>query len=116
VAREWSEQQRLERLRAPQSAYPDVDVSGLAAGTLAGPASPERPSVPVWEYLEYRAAHPEMSMEAISRARFQVALLGGGTLAMSIAELTAPGPHPPTLAITPKDLIDLYRLIDEAAH
>jgi hypothetical protein len=114
MAEEWSEQQRVERLREIQAAYPDIDVTSLAAGVLAGPASPDRPPVPVWEYLEYLAAHPEISKDAISRTRFPVALYSGDTTVTSIAELLTPRPRVPTSVPTVDDVIDLYKLMHEA--
>ncbi len=56
---------------AHQAGFPNFDAEGLAAGHLAGPASTDRPSVPVWEYLVYVATHPEVSIEEISRRSVQ---------------------------------------------
>jgi hypothetical protein len=110
------EERRRDQLRAIQAAAPpDVDIESLAAGSLAGQASPDRPPVPVWEYLDYQAAHPEFSIEAISRIRFPVELHGGGArMVTSIAEFTAPGPRSPTYTVNPEDIVRLYRLIFEA--
>lgn len=114
MAEEWSEQERVEWLREIQAAHPDIDVASLAGGILAGPASADRPPVPVWEYLEYRAAHPEISMDAISRTRFPVALYSGDTTVTSIAELLAPGPRVAAFVLAAEDIIDLYKLMHEA--
>jgi hypothetical protein len=116
MSEELAEEQRREKLRAIQAAAPpDVDIEALAAGSLAGPASPDRPPVPVWEYLDYQAAHPELSMDALAQIRFPIELHGGGVrMVTSLAELTLAGPRRPTYQVRPEDLIRLYQLIHES--
>jgi hypothetical protein len=119
VGDEISEEHRLQRFReineaARQSGLPDYDAKALAAGHLAGPASTDRPPVPVWEYLDYVATHPEVSIEEISQVRFPISFHGGGSTVTSIAEHTAPGPVPPTFVVAAEDVVGLYALMHDA--
>jgi hypothetical protein len=114
MGEEFSEEQRAERLGILRAAHPEIDIEALAGGTLAGPASPDRPPVPVWDYLDYLTAHPELSVDEMSHIRFPIALYGGTTMVTSIAELTAPGPAVPTYAPAADDIVQLYRLMYQA--
>ena len=116
---ELSEKHRLKIFRelneaAHQAGFPNFDAEGLAAGRLAGPASTDRPPVPVWEYLDYVAKHPEVSIDEISQVRFPISYHGGGSTVTSIAEYTAPGPVPPTFVVTAEDIVRLYVLMHDA--
>lgn len=48
-----TEDQRLEIVRDLQEDHPDLDWENLLAGSLAGPASTDRPDMPVWEYRSF---------------------------------------------------------------
>lgn len=111
---ELSEAQRQEILRTLRQEQPDVDIDGLVAGKLAGPASGDRPPVPVWEYLDYPGEHPELSLEWIVQVRFPIDFFGGGSTVTSIAEHLAPGPHPARFVLDAGDIVRLYRLRHEA--
>jgi hypothetical protein len=119
VSDELSGERRLKLLRelneaARQAGFPNFDAEGLAAGHLAGPASTDRPPVPVWEYLDYVAKHPEVSIDEISQIRFPISFHGGGSTVTSIAEHTAPGPVPPTFSLTAEDIVRLFALMHDA--
>jgi hypothetical protein len=101
----------LARLRA---IHPEVDVAALAGGSMAGLPSTDRPEVPVWEYLEYVAERPKLTLDALAEMRFPIALHAGTTMVTSIAEMLAPGPHPPTYQTGPEDVVQLYRFMHEA--
>ena len=110
-----SEDERLKLLETIRASAPShIDVDSLAAGELAGPVSPDRPPVPAWEYLDYLAAHPELSLDELSQFRFPILLHNGYTTVTSIAELIAPGPIPSTYHLTPQDVVRLYQLQHEA--
>jgi hypothetical protein len=115
---ELSEERRLEIIRglqddARRDGFPDVDIESLVAGHLAGPASTDRPPVPVWEYLDYVEAHPGLSIEELAKVRFPILFHGGGSTVTSIAEHTAPGPVPPTFVVTAEDVVRLFALMHE---
>jgi hypothetical protein len=116
---ELSEERRLEIIRGLQDAarrdgFPDIDIDSLVAGDLAGPASTDRPPVPVWEYLDYAVEHPGVSIEELSKVRFPILFHCEGSMVTSIAEHTAPGPVPPRLVVTADDVVRLYALMHEA--
>ena len=101
---------------AQQSGSPNFDAERLAAGHLAGPASIDRPAVPVWEYLAFVTKHPGVSVNEISQVRFPISFHDGGSTVASIAEHTAPGPIPATFLVAAEDIVYLYALMhDEGA-
>jgi hypothetical protein len=111
---EFSGEHRSELFSKLRSAHPDVDPESLLGGSLAGAESANRPPVPVWQYLEYQAKHPEFSIDQIERIRFPIVLHGGEKMVTSIFEMThLSGPVPPTYEITVPDVIRLYRLTHE---
>lgn len=109
VTKFMSEDERAERVAQMQADAP-IDISGLLAGELVGPVSADRPPVPVWEYLDYLEAHPELSIDQLSRVRFPVTLYNGDVTVTSIAEGLAPGPIPATYDMTPQDVVRLYQV------
>lgn len=117
----FSEEHRSKIFRelneaAQQAGLPNFDAERLAAGHLAGPASVDRPPVPVWEYLDYVAKHPEVTINEISQVRFPISFHGGGSTVTSIAEHTALGHMPATFVVTAEDVVHLYALMhDEGA-
>ena len=109
-----SDEFRLEIRRRFQEAHPEADVEGMMGGSLAEPASADRPPVPVWEYLDYQAAHPEISVEQIERIRFPIALYGGETMVTSIFEMTHMiGPPQPSYDFTVVNVVRHYRILHE---
>jgi hypothetical protein len=106
--------ERAARVRAVLGPGAPDGIEALAAGVLAGPASPDRPPVPVWQYLDHLASHPDVTLDDLEQVRFPTVLYSGETTVNSIAELTAPGPTTPTYAITADDIVRLYQLKYEA--
>ncbi len=56
---ELSEERRLEIMRGLKDRFPRRNIEDLLGGHLAGPASPDRPPVPVWDYLHYIGSSPD---------------------------------------------------------
>lgn len=109
-----SEEQRQEILRLIKEAQPDRDMSNVIAGSLAGPASPDRPPVPVWKYLAYKDEQQELTLTQIEQYRFPIILHGGETMITSLAEMTEPAGPPtatPTYIVDTVDAIRLYELM-----
>lgn len=69
------EEQRLATLRSLEAQHPGAAV--LAAGKLAGPATPDRPNVPIWEYENYVEKHRDVDLEDLVAVRFPVIFFGG---------------------------------------
>lgn len=111
---EPQDDERVARVRAVLGPGAPGGIEVLAAGVLAGPASPDRPAIPVWQYLDYLAAHPGVTLDDLTQARFPTVLYSGETTVNSIAELIAPGPIASTYAITAEDIVRLYQLKYEA--
>ena len=121
MSNKLSEEHRSEIFRelneaAQRAGSPNFEAERLAAGHLAGPASIDRPPVPVWEYLDFVTKHPGVSVNEFSQVRFPISFHGGGSTVTSIAEHTAPGPIPATFVVTAEDIAYLYALMhDEGA-
>lgn len=96
-----------------QAAHPRLDVRGLFGGSLAGPASDDRPPVPMWEYPRYLRDNPEVSIGELTTTRVLIRTLAGAVV-LSIEELMRPGPVPQSRPLDAEDVIRLYRLIHEA--
>ena len=109
-----SEHERLEKVRRLVESAPDgVDVELLLAGSLAGPVSADRPDVPVWEYVDYAATHPDVTLADLAAVRFPVRNERGDTFPTSIDEQRKPGPRP-TDVRTIRDVVELYAAMHEA--
>jgi hypothetical protein len=100
---------------------PDLDWDNLLMGRLAGPASPDRPPVPIWEYLSYAGSHPEVPLSALTAARFPVRYFEGSTSVTSIDEELKPFPSSykgtppkPRFPQTPQTVISRYTALHEA--
>lgn len=89
--------------------------STLAAGTLAGPATPNRPNVPVWEYATYVAGHPEVGIDDLVAVRFPVIFYGGEAFTIdSAAEYLRKDPVPPPTSMSLDSVIDMWRHLHAA--
>ena len=111
-----TEDDRRERVRMLVESAPDgVDIESLLAGSLAGPESPDRPDVPVWEYVEYAATHPDVTLQDLGQVRFPIrnARLDT-TFPTSIDELLKPGNGPAAVHRTRRDIIDLFAVMHAA--
>ena len=92
---------RLERTRP--------GLSKLAGGVLAGPATPRRPDVPIWEYARFAAIHPEISTDELVEIRFPVVFFGGQDYTItSAAEELEPAPVPRPRPWTLDTVIDMW--------
>ena len=95
---------RLERTRS--------GLSNLAAGVLAGKATPDRPDVPIWDYLRFAATHPEISIDDLAQIRFPVVFFGVEEFTIeSAADLLEPHPIPPRRPWTLETVIDMWTAI-----
>lgn len=97
-----------------ESAPDGVDMERLLAGSLAGPESADRPDVPVWEYVEYAATHPGVTLDDLGPVRFPIRNARGDTIPISIDELLSPGPGPAAVHATRRDVVDLYAAMHAA--
>jgi hypothetical protein len=97
-----------------ESAPAGVDVERLLAGSLAGPESADRPDVPVWEYVDYAAAHPDVTLADLGAVRFPIRSARGGTFPTSLDELLKPGPAPAAVELTRGDIVELYAAMHAA--
>ena len=58
-----------ERLRTGQSfheEHPNLDLENSLGGALAGPASPDRPDLPVWDFFEIVQGENSVSLSELS--------------------------------------------------
>ncbi|MFG6477130.1 hypothetical protein ACFXP7_12160 [Microbacterium sp. P06] len=69
------EHERLAILDSLEARRPGA--ASLAGGKLAGPATPDRPDVPVWGYENYVETHPDVRLADLLRTRFPVIFHGG---------------------------------------
>ena len=107
---EMTEEERLERVRILIESAPEgVDIESLLGGSLAGPVSPDRPDVPPWEYPEYAASHPGVTLEELARVRFPVRIESTGyTFPSSIHGFAKPGVTPDPVPKTLLDTVDFF--------
>ncbi|RIX28270.1 hypothetical protein D1781_12500 [Amnibacterium setariae] len=73
--------------------HPDLDLENLLMGELAGPASPDRPDLPVWEYRAFVRDHPGADPATLAAIRFPVRYAEGTSGVTSIAEQLKPYPR-----------------------
>ncbi|BDI23095.1 hypothetical protein [Herbiconiux sp. L3-i23] len=71
----------LESLAAAHSG-----ASARAAGVLAGPATPDRPDVPIWEYRRHVSEHPEVDLADLIAVRFPMLFHGTDEFTITSAE------------------------------
>ena len=107
-----TENERLETIAKLVKRSPDRDLSKLLAGHLAGPADPDRPPVPIWDFAEY-AASAGVEMETLLEWRYPLEFFRGGSTVVSVAEELRddlPGITP----LVASDVIRRYRLLADA--
>jgi hypothetical protein len=89
------EEERLARLAALHASAPGVDHERLAAGALAGRATPDRPNTPPWEFDRWAEEHPDVTLDDLARVRFpEVYAERRGFTVTSFDDLLK-GPFPP---------------------
>lgn len=108
--------QIIDQIRAVarDAGSPDYDVESRLAGHLAGPASEDRPEVPVWQYFEYAAAAPGVTIEELINIRFPISFHGEGSTVTSIAEELKPAPVAAPLVPTAEDIVRRYAMMHDA--
>lgn len=110
-----SEDERRETVRMLVESAPDgVDIESTLAGSLAGQESTDRPDVPMWEYVEYAATHPDVMLHDLGAVRFPIRNERGDTTVTSIDELRRPGLAPAAVHPTRRDIVDLYAVMHAA--
>ncbi|RPE78445.1 MULTISPECIES: hypothetical protein [unclassified Frondihabitans] len=107
------EDERLAILESLEAQRPGS--STLAAGTLAGPATPNRPDVPIWEYASYLELHPEVDIDELVAVRFPVIFYGGDDFTIdSAAEYLRTDPVPSPTPMNLDSVIDMWRHLHAA--
>ncbi len=103
---EWEpldEEERLAIVRDILEEHPQHDVANSLAGALLGPATADRPDLPVWEYLDFVAANPSVPLSALTAVRFPVLFVEGESSVTSIDEDLRPPPshlkHMPKMTV-----------------
>jgi hypothetical protein len=100
---------------------PDLDWDNLLSGRLAGPVTPDRPDVPVWDYLAFVKRHPETRLADLTSARFPVRYLDGSWSVTSVDEDLRPVPSSykgtlpePAVTETAHTVISRYAALHDA--
>ena len=97
------EDERRAVVRAILEEHPGHDVANSLSGALLGPATADRPNLPVWEYLDFVAAHPSVPLSALTAVRFPVLYFEGESSVSSIDEDLRPPPshlkHVPKMTV-----------------
>jgi hypothetical protein len=100
---------------------PDLDWDNLLTGKLAGPATPDRPDVPVWDYVTFAEHHPEVRLSDLTAVRFPVRYFEGSSSVTSVDEELRPFPSSsrgtppqPRFPQRPHTVIDRYRALHDA--
>lgn len=88
-----SDAERDEMKRGMLEERPDADLENLLMGELYGPDSPDRPDLPVWDYLSFIDDHPEVGLSDLTSVRFPVLYFEGGAGVTSVDEELKPFPR-----------------------
>lgn len=88
-----SDAERDEMKRNMLEEQPDADLENLLMGELYGPASPDRPDLPVWDYLSFTEAHSEVALNDLTSVRFPVRYFEGESGVTSVDEELKPFPR-----------------------
>lgn len=92
---EWQpldEQERLAIVGELIEEHPALDLANSLSGALAGPASPDRPDLPVWDYPDLVRRNPTVSWAQLAAIRFPVLFFEGESSVTSIDEELRPLP------------------------
>lgn len=109
------EKERLRILERLNADAPRVDHERIAAGTLAGRATPDRPDVPPWGYQQYAEQHPDTSLDELVRVRFpEVFAEERGATVSSIAEFLDDHGLPRGAQFTVDEALDRWRFLHDA--
>jgi len=109
------EEERQRILAGLQASAPHIDHDRLAAGTLAGRATADRPDVPPWAYERYVDDHPAVSLDDLLRVRFPV-VFGErrGSTVSSVAEDLEDHGRPEGPLFTLAEALDRWRFLHDA--
>ena len=88
-----SDAERDEMKRSMLEERPDADLENLLMGELDGPASSDRPDLPVWDYLSFTESHPEVVLSDLTSIRFPVLYFEGESGVTSVDEQLKPIPR-----------------------
>ncbi|MFG6504546.1 hypothetical protein [Microbacterium sp. P05] len=107
------EHQRLAILDSLEARRPGA--ASLAAGKLAGPATPDRPDVPVWEYEQYVETHSDVRLADLLATRFPVIFHGGtDSTITSVTEELRTEPLSPQMPVTLASVIEKWSRLHAA--
>jgi len=107
------EEERLAVLASLEALHPGL--SKTASGTLAGPATRDRPNVPIWDYEQYGQEHLEVKLEDLVAVRFPVIFYGGEDFTIdSAAERLRKDPVAPAVPVTLASVLDLWKQLHAA--
>lgn len=82
----------VEMVREMKADRPHLDWDNSLSGRLLGPASPDRPDFPVWEYAAVADRDPAVRLEDLTAVRFPVRSAGGPLEVTSVDEELRPMP------------------------
>lgn len=88
-----SEAERDEMRRHMLEERPNADLENLLMGELYGPASPDRPDLPVWDYVSFTGSHSEVVLSDLTSVRFPVLYFEGESTVTSVDEELKPFPR-----------------------
>jgi hypothetical protein len=107
------EQNRLLTLARLEAARPGL--SALAAGALAGPATPDRPNVPIWDYASHVHEHSDIHLEDLVNVRFPVVFYGGADFTIdSAAEYLRTDSVAAPVPVTLPSVLELWQRLHDA--
>jgi hypothetical protein len=107
------ETERLTKLEELERQEPGW--AKLAGGVLAGRATPDRPNVPIWDYLQFATDHPEVTLDELTAVRFPVIFFDGEDFTIdSAAESLRVDPVPPPIPETLESVIDRWKALHTA--
>ena len=107
------EDERLVLLERLEAEHPGS--ASLAAGTLAGRATPDRPNVAIWDYQRYADDHSDVTIEYLISVRFPVVFFGGEEFTIdSAAEYLRTDPVPPSFIPTVGEVIEMWASLHTA--
>jgi hypothetical protein len=110
------EDERLAILEKLDGDHPGRELSSRAAGRLAGPATKDRPDVPIWNYLGYLASHPDADTAELIAIRFPVIFFGGNESTIESAEeFLLEGPVAATNPPTFESVVGMWQYLHAAA-
>ena|GEM_PF-6959053 len=107
------EDERRAILESLEAQHPGA--SALVAGTLAGPATPGRPDVPIWDYQRFADEHPDVDLNDLIAVRFPVVFFDGEeTTITSAEEYLSFGPKQSDTKLSLNSVLDLWARLHAA--